>query len=749
MIGSAAYPRLLVTRATALVAGRAATGNLQPSDGVGEFLGYYDEWTYSAVAGQRVVITMDSEDVDAYLVVLQDDGTEVASGDDGGTDYNARVEFRAPATEQYTILAASLFFETTGRYVIRAEAGPGAVGMTSSDHLAPQTLSPHANQTRQETDMAKMPVPNTPDTSRPDQQPESPRESKLPRIGLALSGGGFRASLFHLGVIRRLEELGIMKHIDTISAVSGGSILATYYVIEMEKRLRRHGANLRNQSDIAETRLKIFEEIAECFYRALDQNIRSRATLFSPFYHPILWLRSWWPTYSRSDIIQREYDKWLYFNDTLDHLPVFSSEDHSAQPDNVLPCKGGPKVILNATSLLTGKRREFTRQPVSGLDELHRINRNVLKLSRVVGASSGVPGVFPPTAISGDMLVDGGVSDNQGIDALINVDRVLDRVLRGAGAEPAERSDGDEASTSDLDEFDVLLVSDASGQMELKHSVRKRALGVVLRTASVYQYQLRKKMIKILRLWRGAGTGARRFAFVHLSLNLKDRCIKDRVPSEYIPALGRIRTDLDQFSHIEREALMYHGYTLIDAQLRQYCKRLWQCCGGKMKLRRPPLFVGRADKNDVERECDSAIPLRRRVKEVLTTGSHALFLLRSRSKYPRRSWWVFAPSLAVYGGGLGAVRWQWEALYRVIAPPVEGLRGMVPVWVGQLGKWLFENACLFLDSQVLTVLVGWGLWSYIMLFATFESMRRAVCRWDRKDYEKLAEQKPSVRWSEN
>ena len=35
MIGSAAYPRLLVTRPTALVAGRAATGNLQSSDGVG------------------------------------------------------------------------------------------------------------------------------------------------------------------------------------------------------------------------------------------------------------------------------------------------------------------------------------------------------------------------------------------------------------------------------------------------------------------------------------------------------------------------------------------------------------------------------------------------------------------------------------------------------------------------------------------------------------------------------------------
>lgn len=58
------------------------------------------------------------------------------------------------------------------------------------------------------------------------------------RIALALSGGGFRAAIFHLGVIRRLEELGIMKDVDVISSVSGGSIIAAYYVCEMETRLR-------------------------------------------------------------------------------------------------------------------------------------------------------------------------------------------------------------------------------------------------------------------------------------------------------------------------------------------------------------------------------------------------------------------------------------------------------------------------------------------------------------------------------
>ena len=43
-------------------------------------------------------------------------------------------------------------------------------------------------------------------------------------IGLALSGGGFRATLFHLGTLWRLNELGYLPKLDRISSVSGGSI---------------------------------------------------------------------------------------------------------------------------------------------------------------------------------------------------------------------------------------------------------------------------------------------------------------------------------------------------------------------------------------------------------------------------------------------------------------------------------------------------------------------------------------------
>jgi NTE family protein len=43
-------------------------------------------------------------------------------------------------------------------------------------------------------------------------------------IGLAMSGGGFRATLFHLGALIRLNEFGYLPKLDRISSVSGGSI---------------------------------------------------------------------------------------------------------------------------------------------------------------------------------------------------------------------------------------------------------------------------------------------------------------------------------------------------------------------------------------------------------------------------------------------------------------------------------------------------------------------------------------------
>lgn len=55
------------------------------------------------------------------------------------------------------------------------------------------------------------------------------------KIGLAMSGGGYRAAAYHMGTMRALRKLGILGNVDVISSVSGGSIMAAYYVLNMDK----------------------------------------------------------------------------------------------------------------------------------------------------------------------------------------------------------------------------------------------------------------------------------------------------------------------------------------------------------------------------------------------------------------------------------------------------------------------------------------------------------------------------------
>jgi NTE family protein len=66
------------------------------------------------------------------------------------------------------------------------------------------------------------------------------------KIGLALSGGGYRAAAFHLGTLKALNRLGLLNKIDVISSVSGGSLISAYYGLhinegfdEFERSFRR------------------------------------------------------------------------------------------------------------------------------------------------------------------------------------------------------------------------------------------------------------------------------------------------------------------------------------------------------------------------------------------------------------------------------------------------------------------------------------------------------------------------------
>ena len=54
-------------------------------------------------------------------------------------------------------------------------------------------------------------------------------------IALCLSGGGYRAMMFHAGVLIRLNQLGVMKKLSRVSSVSGGSITAALLGMNWKK----------------------------------------------------------------------------------------------------------------------------------------------------------------------------------------------------------------------------------------------------------------------------------------------------------------------------------------------------------------------------------------------------------------------------------------------------------------------------------------------------------------------------------
>ena len=112
---SAAYWRLVVPEGT-LAPGRTSYGTLGSSDEVWDGGAHYDVWRVAASAGRRVVVTMESDDVDSYLRVLHNDGTRVATDDDGGSGSNARVEFQAAYTGDFLVIATSFETGETGSY---------------------------------------------------------------------------------------------------------------------------------------------------------------------------------------------------------------------------------------------------------------------------------------------------------------------------------------------------------------------------------------------------------------------------------------------------------------------------------------------------------------------------------------------------------------------------------------------------------------------------------------------------------
>src|SRR5688500_13520663 len=146
-----------------------------------------------------------------------------------------------------------------------------------------------------------------------------------PGSGLCLSGGGYRAMLFHTGVVWRLHELGLLPRMKRISSVSGGSILAGQVALQWR--------TLHEGSKPAVSRY--VERVANPIRRLASTTIDVPAVLRGVVLPGTI-----------SDRIVAAYSKHLFGNATLADLPA--DED-------------GPRFVINALNMQSGALWRFSR----------------------------------------------------------------------------------------------------------------------------------------------------------------------------------------------------------------------------------------------------------------------------------------------------------------------------------------------------------------------------------------------------
>jgi predicted acylesterase/phospholipase RssA len=406
------------------------------------------------------------------------------------------------------------------------------------------------------------------------------------KVGLALSGGGFRASLYHLGVLACLAESDVLRHIEVISGVSGGSMLAASYYLMLRKKL--NASERHERLDY----IRLIEDLIKDFRVGTDANLRG--SLFTDFAicHAILsgdddvyaqgMARTVHQTlYSRID--QNDLQMAELAITPKGAPPDFHPRYHNqARHDKV------PALVLNAATLSTGHSWQFTTSSmgespysiVQGADPLPRLRRSYYRdihgeivrkasLAQAVTASACVPGLFAPLHLRGlyaghtVSLVDGGVYDNQGALALLQEDCT------------------------------VLLVSDACGQLALDAQPGGGHASPLMRSFNIFQERTRQSTYMRLRDARDAGRLSG-LAYVHMKQDLEAapldwvKCEDPLRENDQHPGgvannpvtsygvwkshqalLAEIRTDLDVFSDIETAALMASGYMAMNAQMER------------------------------------------------------------------------------------------------------------------------------------------------------------------------------------
>ena len=342
-------------------------------------------------------------------------------------------------------------------------------------------------------------------------------------IALALSGGGYRAMVFHLGALSRLNEVGFLSKLTRISSVSGGSITAAALAMSW-KELRFNNGIVDNLSIVVDR------------VRALASTTIDAGAVIGGILLPG----------SISDRVASAYDQVLFKGKKLSDLV------------DEAPGKA-PRFVFNATNVQTAALWRFSK-PYMGDYRVGLVDNPDVALARVVAASSAFPPVLSPLTLpinqpmkktnGADLsrppytqqavLSDGGVYDNLGLETIFK-------------------------------RYTTLLVSDAGQKIApeedpahdwARHSIR------ILDTVDNQVRSLRKRQL-IEAYLRGDHTGCYwGIRTDYRDYNLRDDPLKcaTRDPTY----LAEIPTRLQSMDADEQERLMNWGYAICDAALRAH-----------------------------------------------------------------------------------------------------------------------------------------------------------------------------------
>jgi NTE family protein len=342
---------------------------------------------------------------------------------------------------------------------------------------------------------------------------------------LCLSGGGYRAMLFHLGAIIRLNEAALLPHLKRISSVSGGSILAGVLATRWNS-------------------LTFHDGIAANLDTAVIDPIRLMASKTIDV--PSILKGIFNPGSSISSYIIKAYDKWLFDGATLQDLP--SDEE-------------GPRFIFNATSLQSGALWRFSKLYMADY-LVGRIPHPTLPVAAAVAASSAFPPVLSPVKLTLDpsqfipdatcplqrppftttaIVADGGVYDNLGLETAWK-------------------------------QYKTILVSDGGAKMEPHGEPRHDWPRQAIRVLSVIDNQVRSLRVRqLIAAYKdttddhdGAYWGIRSHITSFGAPNSLD------CPHEKTMKLAETATRLKGLSDQLQEKIINWGYAVSDAALRKH-----------------------------------------------------------------------------------------------------------------------------------------------------------------------------------